>query len=202
MTGEGSASLLMGQLRSWWEGVVDEGVACRRGCSTRVAPGLGMGAGTGLVLPAPRPSASAEAPPGPPASPPRGPRSESPANPPRRPPTRPEGGPNKRPFLRAAAPDSWPAARGGADNPGACGRGWGAGGCQGDPGAGSGSARRGRHHERPEAQLHLRGLRRVGVRRWGAGGVRAPAGVGLGSGGAWSCEPVWMCEVSGLMSGP
>ena len=50
--------------------------------------------------------------------------------------SRPEGGANKRPFLSAAAPDSWTAARGVADNPGACGRGRGGSGCQGDPGAG------------------------------------------------------------------
>lgn len=47
-----------------------------------------------------------------------------------------EGGANKRPFLRAATSRSWTAACGGADNPGACGRGRGSLSCQGDPGTG------------------------------------------------------------------
>lgn len=62
--------------------------------------------------------------------------------------------------------------------------------CQGDPGAGKAAparagGRRRRHHERPEAQLHLRGLRRVGAPGGGAR-VRAegPAGGRRGGGGS------------------
>ena len=110
---------------------MEEGVASRRGSAARYA--LVWRWRVGLVLTSPRPT---PLPPRPrPALPPPSP--EVPARKVQRIPcSRPEGGANKRPFLSAAAPDSWTAARGVADNPGACGRGRGGSGCQGDPGAG------------------------------------------------------------------
>lgn len=161
------------------EGEVAQGIVCRRGSVAPCAPGRGWRIAVGQH-------------PACPASP--LPLSEVPARKvPGSPRPRPAGGGNKRPFLRAAAPGSWPAARGGADNPGACGQGGAARvakvtrarGRLPRRGAGGGAAGRRRHHERPEAQLHLRGLRRVGAPGGGARVLAEAPGVGgPGAGGA------------------